>query len=65
MKTKMKNFMIVFVVDGKQSALFADTYIEAQDIKIDIECGLGGYSEIYERRLSEYPPAREYFFLES
>ena len=45
----MKTFMVIGVVEGKSFAKFADTYDEARDIATNIECGLGGYSELYAR----------------
>lgn len=59
----MKKFMIVAKVDSTTFAKFADTYTEAKSTAMDIECGLGGYTEIYAREDSECGP--EYRFIES
>lgn len=45
----METFMIIGLVEGKSFAKFADTYDEARDIAMNVECGLGGYAEIYAR----------------
>ena len=45
----MKEYMVVYLVDGETGAAFADTWDEAQNKRIDVECGLGGYAEIYGR----------------
>lgn len=59
----MKRFMVVFVVDGSQEAVFFDSYSEASRARMDIECGLGGYAELYER--VEVEGSMEYVFLEA
>lgn len=59
----MKEFMIAAKVDDATFAKFADTYTEAKSMATDIECGLGGYTEIYSREETE--SGREYRFLES
>lgn len=58
----MKTFMVIGVVEGKSFAKFADTYDEAKDIAMNIECGLGGYSELYAREYAGSGP--EYKLLE-
>lgn len=45
----METFMVIGVVEGKSFAKFADTYDEAKDTMTNIECGLGGYAELYAR----------------
>lgn len=45
----MKKYMLVYVIDGEQDARFSNNYLEISNAKMDIECGLGGYAEIYER----------------
>ena len=55
--------MIVAKVDDATFAKFADTYTEAKNTATDIECRLGGYTEIYSREETE--SGREYRFLES
>lgn len=49
----MKKYMLVWQGDGKQHALFCDTSAQAHDIKMDVECGMGGYCEVYERTMDE------------
>lgn len=61
----MKQFMIVYRIDEGMGSAFADDYQEAKQKKQDIECGLGGYAEIYERRCKDaYTPGR-YVLLEA
>ena len=45
----MKAYMLVYVIDGEQYAGFYDNYPDARNAKMDVECGLGGYAEIYGR----------------
>lgn len=61
----MKKYMIVYTVEDSQGASFADDYTEARNKKMDIECGLGGYAEIYERE--DVDPLRppEYILIEA
>lgn len=59
----MKKFMIVGKADGEQFTSYADTYNEARNQKMNIECGLGGYAEIYSREQTEF--GSEYKFLEA
>lgn len=61
----MKKYMIVYRIDEGMGSCFADDYKEARQKKQDIECGLGGYAEIYERtRKDSYTPGR-YVLLEA
>lgn len=46
----MKTFMVIAVVEGTSFAKFADTYDEARNIVMNVECGLGGYAELYARK---------------
>ena len=50
----MKKFMVVYVIDGDTSAYFTDDYSKAKNHQMDVECGMGGYSEIYVRNEEEY-----------
>ena len=60
----MKNFMVVGLTDdGKTFANFFDTYEEASNARMDCECGLGWYAEIYVREETEC--GKEYVFLEA
>lgn len=55
----MKKFMLVFLADGEETCTkFFDTYEEVQNARMDCECGLGWYAEIYERQETER--GREY-----
>lgn len=49
----MKRFMVIYVIDGKQSAYFTDDYIQAEQFRMDCECGMGGYAEVYKRQTDE------------
>lgn len=45
----MKKYMVVCLVDGETSTAFFDGIMEADNYRMDVECGLGGYAEVYER----------------
>lgn len=45
----MKRYMIVISDnEGNQSAVFTDNSNQAWDTRMDAECGLGYYAEVYE-----------------
>ena len=44
----MKKFMVVTEIEGHQSASFFDHMENARQYKMDAECGMGGYAEVYE-----------------
>lgn len=46
----MKKYMVITRTDdGSAFAAFFDTYDEADGFKMDGECGMGYYAEVYER----------------
>lgn len=49
----MAKYMLVYIVEGEQEAMFGNDYFKIARSKMDIECGLGGYAEIYERMETE------------
>ena len=50
----MKKYMVVYNIDGENGASFYDNYGDAEKTRQDIECGLGGFVEIYERFSNKY-----------
>ena len=45
----MKRYMVITVDEkGEQNALFTDNRNQAWDARMDAECGLGWYAEVYE-----------------
>lgn len=48
----MKDYMVVTPYEGETSAHFYDDYASAHNYKMDVECGLGGYAEIYHRQVN-------------
>ena len=61
----MKKYMIVYRIDEGMGAAFSDSYQEAKSKKMDIECGLGGYAEIYAREEHEDAGYSEYILIEA
>lgn len=59
----MKSFMLIGIIEEQQFARFSDNYNEISAWKMDVECGLGGYAEIYIREKFEY--GYEYRLLEA
>lgn len=45
----MKRYMVIYEADGEQGATFFDSFSEAENCRMNIECGLGGLAEVYER----------------
>lgn len=43
----MKKYMVITQYDGKQNAYFFDSYEQASGYKMDAECGIGAYAEVY------------------
>lgn len=59
----MKKYMLVCQGEsGKQYCIFADSYNEAHDLKMDAECGMGAVCEVYERTADE-DGVESYMFL--
>lgn len=50
----MKKYMVVYNIDGENGASFYDNYSDAEKARQDIECGLGGFVEVYERFTNNY-----------
>lgn len=49
----MKLYMLVYVVEGEQAVMFGSDLYTMLKSKMDIECGLGGYAELYKRMEAE------------
>lgn len=50
----MKKYMVITMVDGEQHAKFFDTPSEAEEYRMNCECGVGGYAEVYMRLKDHY-----------
>ena len=67
----MKKYMIIYEIDDSdeykpvQGTSFADTYAEARNKKMDVECGLGAYAELYAREEREAGQPPEYVLIEA
>lgn len=62
----MKDYMVVWVTEDGQGASFFDRYSDAYSCRMDIDCGLGGYAEIYERQPDpEMPRLSSYVMIEA
>ena len=44
----MKKIMVVCITDEKQWAKFFDHMSEAEEYRMNCECGCGGYAEVYQ-----------------
>lgn len=61
----MKQYMVIYKTDeGVTGAAFYDICSEACTAKMDMECGMGWYCEIYER-VDHGEEGRYYEFLEA
>ena len=45
----MKKYMLIIVMGSESFTTFSDDYNDISRSKMDAECGLGGYCELYER----------------
>lgn len=43
----MKKFMVVCKSETKQWSSFFDSYEQASEYKMNAECGIGAYAEVY------------------
>ena len=43
----MKKYMVVYVIDGEENAWFSDDREKTEQFRLDVECGVGGYAEVY------------------
>ena len=55
-----KYMVVVKTDDGETFANFFEEYIKAENYRMDCECGMGWYAEVYERVETEC--GREYVF---
>ena len=39
--------MVIVLIDGKQSAKFFDHLMDADQYRMNAECGCGGYAQVY------------------
>ena len=53
MKERLEQYMVVTHIDGKTRATFFDSKEKADQYKMDAECGMGGYAELYKRDYDE------------
>ena len=52
----MKRYMVVTKVDGESSARFFDDSEQAEQYRMDCECGCGGFAQVYKW----FPRSRQY-----
>ena len=46
----MKNYMVIILTDeGEQIVNFFDKYQDAENCRMNSECGMGWYAEVYAR----------------
>ena len=43
----MKKYMVITVVDGEQGAAFFDDQTAAEQYRMNTECGVAGYAQVY------------------
>ena len=55
----MKKYMVVYLIDGNPGATFFDFMYDAEKARQDIDCGLGGFAEVYER-VTDQDGCRQY-----
>ena len=60
----MPKYMVITKGDGEVWAAFFDSITEAEDYKMDGECGMGFYAEVYER-MTDKDGAEYYEFMYS
>lgn len=62
----MKKYMVVYIIEGEQHAIFSDDMEKVEQFRMDTECGMGGYAEVYVRseptEENDYQEAYELFY---
>ena len=53
---KMKMYMVITRIDGKEHAVFFDHMSDADNYCMDCQCGLGGFAQVYKWM----PKSRQY-----
>ena len=61
----MKKFMVVTIIEGKQSAAFFDDRDKVRDYFSAAVCGMGGDAEVYEYKEATEEECGGYEFLYS
>lgn len=61
----MKKFMVITQLEGNQHAKFFDKKSEAEQYRMDAECGVGAYAEVYEYQEETEEDCGGYAFLYS
>lgn len=56
----MPKYMIVMQLDGETFTSFAEKASDADNIRMNCECGMSGYAEVYERTKTEWGEAYEF-----
>jgi len=59
----MKKYMLIMKGEDGEAAYFTDDYQKAMQTKMDAECGMGEYTELYERVTDEEAGERYEFLL--
>ena len=60
----MKKFMVVIKNEDRQSACFFNKYADANNCRMNCECGIGGYAEIYEYAKDEESGISSYVLID-
>ena len=60
----MKKYMVIMRTEDGQDAFFTDEYTKAMNIKMDVECGLGGVAQLYGLTFDDEAGISSYVFLE-
>ena len=50
----MKKYMVITRIDGEQGAAFFDKMTDAEQYRMDGECGCGGMAQVYEWKVGNY-----------
>ena len=61
----MKKYMVITKIEGYQAASFFDKLENAEQYRMDAECGMGGYAEVYEYKEETAEECGGYEFLYS
>lgn len=58
----MTKYMVIINADDGPDAFFTDSLDKAENTRMDSECGMGWYAEVYERIEDEAGPRYELMY---
>lgn len=58
----MKKFMVITSIDGSQHAKFFDKLVDAEEYRMNAECGCGLRAQVYELETDKYTSSYRFIY---